>query len=114
MLKPLATLSTGTESRLPPVDAASLANAMDQIDNLRLVKTPAGSAAPSAATSPDASGSNSPAQGAQMQLDGVENVLRQNSNSGQAPTSIPMPDSKVDMKAVSAPGTPHFGAQSEL
>lgn len=85
---------------------------MDQIDNLRLVKTPAGSAAPSAATSPDASGSNSPAQGAQMQLDGVENVLRQ--GQGQPPSSISMPDSKVDMKAASAPGTPHFGAQSEL
>lgn len=115
-LKPLASLSA--ERRIPPVDPASLANAMDQIDNLRLV-TPSASTAPSAAASPDASGSNSPAQSTQMQLEGVEKVLQQSlggqsQTKSQAPTSVPMPEGKMDVKATSAPGTPHFGAQTEL
>jgi hypothetical protein len=120
LLKPLASLSA--ERRIPPVDPVSLANAMDQIDNLRLVKTPAGSTAPSAAASPDASGSNSPVQPGKLQLEGVEKVLQQSLAQAprqqmgaqtQVPTSIPMPESK-DVSATSAPATPHFGAQTEL
>lgn len=86
---------------MPPVDPNTLADAMKNLNTLRSVKTPAGSAAPSAATSPAASGSNSPAATGQAQLDGVEKILQGNAGA-------------LENKTVSAPGTPHFGAQTEL
>lgn len=69
-----------------PVEPEVLADALVKLDNLRI------SAAPSRATSPVASGASSP------QHPGIPSV----------PERIAMD------RAASAPGTPHFGAQTDL
>lgn len=97
-------------SRPKPVDPAVLADAMKNLDTLRQTKTPTASAAPSAAVSPAASGSSSPQPSGQLQLENVETVLQKGAQTQPAPT----PPSGIDSKGISAPGTPHFGAQTEL
>lgn len=107
-LAPKPLTSTTKEDGQPPVDPSDLANAMKNLNTLQSVKTPAGSAAPSAATSPDVSGSNSPNPPGQLQLEGLDKLIQQN------PLAMPAGEGKLEGKTISVPGTPHFGAQSEL
>lgn len=120
-----------------PVDPQVLASAMADLNTLRNVKTPSASAAPSAATSPAASGASSPnpggipthgmtqtvmLQGAGAPSGGVPMTLQmQPATQPPAPavpgTSQQQQQGAVDVKMSrpsSAPGTPHFGAQTEM
>lgn len=136
--------AAGSLEEHDPVDPAVLANAMANLDTLRKVKTPSASAAPSAATSPAASGASSPnpggvpthglsqtvmLQGPGQPAGGVP-VTLQMAPASQPPTpAVPAQGQQqasgaqqgqgagVDVKMSrpsSAPGTPHFGAQSEM
>ena len=118
-----------------PVDPSVLANAIGKLDTLRKVKTPSASTAPSAATSPAASGASSPnpgglpthglsqtvmLQGAGQPAGGVPVTLQMAPASQPATPAVtgqtPGQQQAMDVKisAASAPGTPHFGAQSEM
>jgi 6-phosphofructo-2-kinase/fructose-2,6-biphosphatase 2 len=78
-----------------PVEPAVLADAISKLDTLRMTKTPGASGATSPAASVSASGASSPNV---TGLPGVDKVTP------LAP----------DGKTISAPGTPHFGAQTEM
>jgi 6-phosphofructo-2-kinase/fructose-2,6-biphosphatase 2 len=79
-----------------PVEPGVLADAISKLDTLRMTKTPGASVAASAATSPAASAS---ASGASSPKAGVERANPLGSDV-KTPTSVP--------------GTPHFGAQTEM
>lgn len=106
-----------------PVDPQTLADAMANLDTLRKVKTPSASAAPSAATSPVGSGASSP-NPTGIPTHGLSQTVMMQSASQPAGQGVPVslqmqqgPGGVQEVKVSrpsSAPGTPHFGAQSEM
>lgn len=111
-ITPDPSASASSKSKKIPVDPGVLADAMKNLDTLRSTKTPSVSATPSQHTSPAASGASSPSGSVMRQLEGVEKVLKMDPTSASAAAGVAVVTEQA--KVVSAPDTPHFGAQTEL
>jgi 6-phosphofructo-2-kinase/fructose-2,6-biphosphatase 2 len=87
-----------------PVPPTVLADAISKLDNLRLSRTPSATSNPT----PSASGASSPNN---IGLPGVEKVV---AGLGMTGVTSTVGNELGARGAVSVPGTPHFGAGSEM